>query len=341
MKRNLKDMGLDALIAYMNENGLPKFRAMQVFQWIMRDVENISEMTDLPKGLLEKLQEDFVLERATILEKQESRLDGTIKYLFGLSDGNGVEAVFMDYKHGNSLCISTQAGCRMGCTFCASGINGLSRNLTQGEMLEEILAVQRDTGKRVDSLVLMGTGEPFDNYDNVMGFLRAIIHPKGVNLGQRHITLSTAGLVEGIRRFTEEGLQCNLAISLHNPFDEERSEIMPINRKYNIENLLEACRDYTEKTKRRVTFEYALISGKNDTPRHGEMLGKLLRGMLCHINLIPVNNVTESGFTKPKKEDLQHFMKILEGYGISTTVRRELGADIDAACGQLRLKHKV
>lgn len=338
MKIDLKDRCISELEEYLVKKSLPKFRAGQIFQWIMRDVAEIEEMTDLPKGMKTELNEDFRIFRAEILKKQVSKLDGTTKYLFGMEDGNAIEAVFMEYKHGQSLCISTQAGCRMGCSFCASGINGLDRNLTAGEMLEQILAVERDTGKRVDSLVLMGTGEPFDNYENVMKFIRMIIHPKGLNLGQRHITISTAGLVDGIKNFTEEKLQCNLAISLHNPFDEERMEIMPITKKYSIRELLNACKSYIEVSHRRVTFEYALIKGKNDEERHARELGKLLKGMLCHVNLIPVNNVLEANFVKTSQGDIKHFAEILEGYGIATTIRRELGADIDAACGQLRLK---
>jgi len=338
LKADLKNFSIEDLEAYLVEKKQPKFRASQIFQWIMRDVSEIEEMTDLPKSLKIDLKEDFCVFRAEILKKQVSKLDGTTKYLFGMEDGNAIEAVFMDYKHGQSLCISTQAGCRMGCSFCASGMNGLDRNLTSGEMLEQILAVQRDTGKRVDRLVLMGTGEPFDNYENVIKFLRMIIHPKGLNLGQRHITISTSGLVDGIKRFTEEKLQCNLAISLHNPFDEERTEIMPITKKYSIKVLLEACKSYMEATHRRVTFEYALIKGSNDEERHAKEFGRLLRGMLCHVNLIPVNNVLEAKFQKSSAEDIKHFAEILEGFGIATTIRRELGADIDAACGQLRLK---
>ena len=338
MKTNLKNLSLSEIESYLKRNNLPKFRGIQIFQWIMRDVTDIDEMTDLPKDMIINLKEDFKIYKSEILSKQISMIDGTIKYLFEMEDGNAIEAVFMDYKHGNSLCISTQAGCRMDCKFCASGVNGLDRNLTAGEMLEQVLAVQRDTGKRVDSLVLMGTGEPFDNYLNVMKFIRNIIHPKGINLGQRHITVSTSGIIPAIMEFAEENLQCNLAVSLHNPFDSERSEIMPINKKYNVEILMEACREYVEKTHRRVTFEYALIKDKNDGERHARELARLLKGMLCHVNLIPVNNVLEANFSKSSPEDIKSFADILENHGISTTVRRELGADIDAACGQLRLK---
>lgn len=336
--RDLKDMSLPEIEAYLVEKGLPKYRGVQIFQWIMRDIADIDEMTDLPKDMKLGLQSDFYIYRTEIKNRQKSKLDGTIKYLFAMEDGNAIEAVSMEYSHGHSLCISTQAGCRMGCSFCASGINGLDRNLTSGEMLEQLLAVQRDTGKRVDSLVLMGTGEPFDNYENVLKFLRSIIHPRGLNIGQRHITISTSGIVPKILDFAQEDLQCNLAISLHSPFDEERTEMMPINKKYNISELIEACRKYIEITHRRVTFEYALIKDKNDGERHARALGKLLKGMLCHINLIPVNNVVEANYKKTGTADTKHFAEILESFGISTTVRRELGADIDAACGQLRLK---
>ncbi len=341
MKRNIKDLDILEIENFIKMIGEKKFRTDQIFKWIYSDISDFEEMSDLPKTLRLKLADEFDIKKAEIQRKQVSRVDGTIKYLLKLSDEVLIETVSMQYKHGHSVCISTQAGCRMGCTFCASGLNGLERNLTPGEMIEQIMLVQRDTGVRVDSLVLMGTGEPFDNYSNVMKFLRNLIHPIGLNIGQRHITISTAGIVPGILNLSNEGLQINLAISLHNPFNEERSEIMPINKKYPIDMLIATCKNYYAVTKRRVTFEYALIMDLNDSERHAAELVKLLSGFDCHINLIPVNEVIESGMHKSKADVVNKFFNYLKGKGLNVTIRRELGNDIDSACGQLRLRHKV
>ena len=338
-KKNIKDLGFDELEIYIKENRLPRFRAAQVFEWIYKDAASFREMTNLPKNLIEQLEGDFYIGRAYIAAMQHSKTDNTRKYLICFEDGNAVECVLMDYSYGKTLCISTQFGCRMSCEFCASTTGGLIRSMTSGEMLEEVMAVSRDIGERIGNIVLMGTGEPFDNYDQVMKFIRTINHPKGLNIGQRHITLSTSGIVPRIYDFADEKLQCTLAISLHAADDEARSRIMPVNRKYNIEKLMEACRYYINMTNKRITFEYALIKDVNDSIKDAHKLGTLLKGMLCHVNLIPVNKVEGKNFLKASKEKINSFKTALEGFGIETTVRRELGSEIDAACGQLRQKH--
>lgn len=340
MKRNIKDLDINEIETFIKAIGEKSYRAVQIFQWVYRDIADFEEMSDIPKKLRASINEEFEIKRMEILGKQISKIDGTIKYLLKLEDEILIEVVLMQYKHGNSLCISTQAGCRMGCTFCASGLNGLERNLTPGEMIEEVMLVERDSEKRVDSLVLMGTGEPFDNYTNVIKFIRNLIHPSGINMGQRHITVSTAGLVPGILNLSSEGLQINLAVSLHNPFDSERNEIMPINKKYPIDMLVSTCKKYFEITKRRVTFEYALINKLNDTDKHANELAKLLVGFDCHINLIPINEVMETGLKKSNSDEVRRFANNLEKKGLNVTIRRELGSDIDSACGQLRLRYE-
>ncbi|MGE5677535.1 MAG: 23S rRNA (adenine(2503)-C(2))-methyltransferase RlmN [Pseudomonadota bacterium] len=337
--KNIKDLSFEELEAYIIGKGFPKFRAGQIFEWIYKDVEAFDGMTNLPRNLIELLDSEFSIGRAWVATKQVSKEDGTKKYLLGFSDGNAVECVLMDYSYGKTICISTQVGCRMNCEFCASTTGGLVRSLTSGEMLEEVMTVSRDIGERIGNIVLMGTGEPFDNYEQVMKFIKTINHAKGLNIGQRHITLSTSGVVPRIYDFADENLQCTLAISLHAAENEARSRIMPINRKYNIEKLLEACRYYIQVTNKRITFEYALIKDVNDNPKDAHTLGSLLKGMLCHVNLIPVNSVEGKEFTKASKERVNAFRQALEGFGIETTVRRELGSDIDAACGQLRQKY--
>lgn len=339
-RMNIKDLTLEELEAYMAENKLQKFRAGQIFEWIYKDVEGFEQMTNLSKDLIAKLNADFFIGRAEIEVKLVSKEDNTRKYLLKLADGNAVECVLMEYNHGRTICISTQIGCRMDCAFCASAIGGLTRHMTSGEMLEEVMAVSRDIGERISNIVLMGTGEPFDNYNEVMKFLRTINHPKGLNIGQRHITISTSGLVPKIKEFADEQLQCNLAISLHASDNPTRNTLMPINKKYKIDELLEACRYYIKKTNRRITFEYALIKGINDSEQNAEKLAGLLRGMLCHVNLIPINKVEEKAFDKAPKQSVDRFKSILERSGVETTVRRELGSDINAACGQLRKKYE-
>ena len=339
---NLKDLRPAELENFIKELGEPKFRAKQVFQWLYKDggVTEWDQMTNVPKSLREKLAAQASLGILKKLQVQQSKLDGTRKYLFELEDGNCIESVFMKYKYGNSICVSSQAGCRMGCKFCASGMDGLVRDLTPGEIIDQLLAAERDTGERINHVVVMGTGEPFDNYENLSTFIRLLHDPAGLNLSLRNITVSTCGLVPGIRQFAEDFPQVNLAISLHAPNDEIRSRTMPVSKAYPMPELLQACREYAEKTGRRVTFEYTLIKGVNDQPEHAAELVQRLKGMLCHVNLIPLNIVEESGFDTTAKKDAVNFQSMLEAKGIPATIRRELGDDIDGACGQLRLTNK-
>lgn len=339
---NLKDMQLAELENFIKELGEPKFRAKQVFQWLYKDggVTDWGQMTNVPKALREKLAKEASLGILKSLQVQKSKLDGTRKYLFELKDGNAIESVFMKYKYGNSICVSSQAGCRMGCKFCASGMDGLVRDLTPGEIIGQLLAAEKDTGERINHVVVMGTGEPFDNYDNLSSFIRLLHDPNGLNLSLRNITVSTCGLVPGIQKFAEDFPQVNLAISLHAPNDEIRSRTMPVSKAYPMPQLLAACREYAEKTGRRVTFEYTLIKDVNDQPEHAAELSQRLRGMLCHVNLIPLNTVKESGFATTAKKDAESFRAMLEAKGIPATIRRELGDDIDGACGQLRLTNR-
>ena len=336
-KTDLKNMTRDEIKAFMKEMGLPAFRGEQIFTWIHGGAVSFDEMTNLPQKLREQLSEQCMITCHEIARVQSSKTDGTKKYLFRLADGNTIESVFMKYKFGNSICVSTQAGCRMGCRFCASTIGGLCRNLTAAEILEEILAVQRDTGERISNIVLMGSGEPFDNYDNVTKFLELVHDPKGLNLSLRNITLSTCGILPNMRRFGDEFPQVNLAVSLHASNSELRSTLMPINKKYPMDELMEVCREHVEKTGRRITFEYTLVKGVNDKDENLGQLTKLLGGMNCHVNLIPMNPVSERDFKGTDRRFAEEFCKKLEKKGIQATVRRELGSDIDAACGQLRL----
>lgn len=338
-KINLKNMTLKEMEVFFESIGEKKFRAKQVYQWLYRGVCSFDEMTDLSKELREKLHIYAEVGNLKLIQAQSSKADGTKKYLFGLEDGNSIESVFMKYKHGNSICISSQAGCRMGCRFCASTIGGLCRNLTAGEIIDQIVSVEKDTQEKISNIVVMGTGEPFDNYDNLSKFIHLVNSKEGLNIGMRSITVSTCGIVPKIEEFAKDFPQANLAISLHAPNDEIRNMTMPINKKYDMEKLLEACHDYVKDTGRRITFEYALVSGVNDQPVHAEELSKRLRGMLCHVNLIPLNSVTESGLNGSSRAHALEFKDKLEKLGITTTVRRELGSDIDAACGQLRLKN--
>ncbi len=319
------------------EMGEPKFRARQLFEWIhKKHAADFVEMTNLPKTLREKLESTAKLSRTEVAQKLVSQKDGTRKYLFVLENGSVIESVLMKYEYGNTVCISTQAGCRMGCRFCASTLEGVERNLTAGEMLSQVYEIQKDCGERVSGVVLMGSGEPLDNYENVLKFLRLINDPKGQNMGQRHITLSTCGLIDKIYELAEENLQITLAVSLHAPNDGIRNSIMPVSKANPMDKLLAACRAYAEKTKRRITFEYAMMQGVNDSDACARELAGRLRHMLCHVNLIPVNDVKERAFVKSSDERVRRFAVILQENSVETTVRRRLGSDIDAACGQLR-----
>ena len=318
--------------------GEQKFRAGQVFQWLSRGTRDFEEMSNLSKVLREKLKENYELYRPKVLSKQVSKLDGTIKYLWELKDGNAVETVVMSYKHGNTVCISTQVGCRQGCAFCASTIGGLVRCLEPGEMLDEVLYSQLDSGKEISNIVLMGIGEPLDNFDNVMRFLQLVNHPKGMNIGMRHISLSTCGLTERFDELAERDLQLTLSVSLHAPDDETRSKLMPANRGRGVEQLIECCRKYYDKTGRRISFEYAMIDGVNDTEYHARLLARHARYVGAHVNLIPLNHVEERQFRPSTPEHMKAFIKILEDEGVNVTVRRKLGGDVDASCGQLRRK---
>lgn len=336
-KRDIKSDTLEQLTAYLGELGLPKFRAGQLYSWLHeKRVATFAEMSNLPAGLRSQLDEKCYINALRIKKKLVSRLDGTVKYLYELRDGNCVEAVLMSYHHGDSLCISTQVGCRMGCKFCASTLAGRVRNLTAAEMLDEVYTAQADSGRRVDGVVLMGIGEPLDNFDNVMAFLEILSSKEGLNLSLRHVSLSTCGLVEQIRALAKRKLQLTLSVSLHAPNDAIRSQSMPINQKYPMAELLAACRDYFQETGRRISFEYALIAGVNDSPECAAELAARLRGMGAHVNLIPVNEVAETGYRRGDRAGIEAFRSRLEQLGVNATIRRELGADIAAACGQLR-----
>ncbi len=337
---DLKSMLPAEIEEYLVNIGEKRFRAKQIFRWISAGETEIDNMTDLSVALREKLKADCFITEAKIVSKLVSKIDGTVKYLFELADGEKIETVFMRYKYGNTVCVSTQAGCRMGCTFCASPLNGFRRNLTPAEILEQIMAAMRDTGERVKGVVLMGIGEPLDNYDNVIRFLELVHHPDGLNISHRHISLSTCGLVDKIDRLGDEKLQITLSVSLHAPNDDIRRATMPVARKYPYETLIDGCKRYIEKTNRRISFEYALIAGVNDSDANAHQLGKTLSGMLCHVNLIPVNEVKERGYKKSTREQVARFTEILNTYKINTTVRRKLGGDINASCGQLRAEHR-
>lgn len=333
---DLKSMNLEELTSFFKELGEPAFRAKQVFQWMHRGATSFDEMSNLSKALREKLTDQCYLTKPQVERKQVSAIDGTIKYLWRLMDGNCIETVLMRYKHGNTVCISCQVGCRMGCAFCASTLGGKIRNLTPSEMLDQVLFTQLDSGEPISNIVLMGIGEPLDNYDTVMRFLHLVNHPDGLNIGMRHISLSTCGLVEKIDKLAELGLQLTLSVSLHAPDDETRSKIMPVNRSVGVERLMDTCRRYFQTTGRRISYEYAMIDGVNDSDRQADLLASLLKGMPGHVNLIPLNDVAESPL-KPSKR-VTAFQKRLESHGVTVTVRRKLGGDIDASCGQLRRK---
>lgn len=335
---DLKSMDLSELTQFFVEQGQPKFRAEQVFAWIHRGATSFDEMSNLSKEFREKLKKTAYITYAECFRKQVSKRDGTIKFLWRFPDGNAVESVFMEYKHGNTVCISTQVGCRMGCRFCASTIGGKIRDLTAGEMLEQVLRAQCNTGKKVSNIVLMGTGEPFDNYENVRKFLSLVNHPKGMGIGMRHISISTCGLCDGIRRLGEENLQVTLSISLHAPDNATRDQLMPVNKKYPVEELISACKEYYAKTSRRISFEYTMIQGVSDTDAAAHKLAGLLKGFPCHINLIPLHRVEGRNLKPSTVQAITRFIKILEQNGLTVTVRRSLGEDIDAACGQLKSK---
>lgn len=333
---NILDLTLQELKKWMKDNSESEFRAKQVFDWIYKNVWVFSEMKNLPEALKNKLDEAFIIGIPEVVQVLSSDSDDTKKFLLKYADGNVIEAVLMKYIHGNSICVSTQIGCKMGCKFCASTVGGVVRNLTGGEILAQVLTVQKYIGDRISNVVLMGSGEPFDNYDNVLKFLSLVNADYGLNIGQRHITLSTCGLVPRIYDFAEADLQVTLAISLHAPNDELRKSMMPVAYKYSVEELIKACRDYVEKTNRRITFEYSLVKGVNDSPEQARELIQLLKGLLCHVNLIPVNEVRENSFKKSTSENIKVFYNILTSFGIETTIRKEMGSDINAACGQLR-----
>ena len=334
--QDLKSMTLEEMTAALKAMGQPSFRGKQVFTWLHKGVTSFDEMTNLPKDLRDKLKSAFTLTVPKVARKQMSKQDGTIKYLWKLSDGNCIESVLMRYHHGNTVCISSQVGCRMGCAFCASTVAGKVRDLTPAEMLDQVLFTQLDSGLEISNIVLMGIGEPMDNLDTVLRFLELVNHPDGMNIGMRHISLSTCGVIPGIRRLADLGLQLTLSVSLHAPDSETRSKIMPVNRAYDVEKLFDACHDYFKKTGRRVSFEYAMIDGVNDQDWQADLIAAKLKGMPGHVNLIPLNDVVESPF-KPSKR-VAAFQKRLESHGITATVRRSLGGDIDASCGQLRRK---
>ncbi len=336
---NIKSMTLTELQGAMKELGQPAFRAKQVYTWLHKGVRSYEEMTNLSKDLRQSLSEAYPIYTPKVLRRQESQKDGTIKYLWELSDGNCVETVLMRYSYGNTVCISTEVGCRMGCAFCASTIGGLVRRLEPQEMLDEVLFTQIDAGLPVSRVVLMGIGEPLDNFDNVMRFLELINSPEGMNLSMRHISLSTCGLVPKIDELAKRKLQISLAISLHGPNDEIRNKIMPVNRAYPMEELLAACRRYYEATSRRIHFEYAMIDGVNDRERDAREILRRMKGLPAHFNLIPLNHVEESPLKPSSRAAVARFQKLLEEGGITATVRRTLGGDIDASCGQLRRKH--
>ena len=337
MRIDIKSLDFEELNNLVLELGEKSFRAKQIYEWLhVKLVHSFEEMSNLSKNLRDKLNEKCFLTALKPVEILTSKVDGTKKYLFELQDGNIIESVLMRYHHGNSVCISTQVGCRMGCKFCASTLDGLERNLLPSEMLDEIYSIQKDIGERVSNIVLMGSGEPLDNYDNVMKFLKLISDDYGLNISQRNITLSTCGLVPKIYELADSQVQITLAISLHASEDETRKELMPVAKAYKIDEILKACNYYFDKTGRRLTFEYSLVSGINDTVEGAVRLGELLKGINCHVNLIPVNPIKERDFKQSEKQAIEKFKNKLEKYGINVTIRRKMGRDINGACGQLR-----
>ena len=335
---NLGDLTKEHLKNYIMQKDLPSFRAGQIFKWIHSGIENADEMTNIPAKMRDMLSGEFEIFLPQVYKKLVSNIDGTVKYLFRLSDGNIIESVVMDYHHGKSICISSQVGCRMGCSFCASTLHGLSRNLSPFEIEGQVLRAQKDLGKKISNIVIMGIGEPLDNYSNIISFIKNINDPDGSNIGLRHITLSTCGLADKIYDLADEELPINLAISLHAPTDALRRDLMPVAKAYSLDALMKACDYYFEKTHRRITFEYALVKGKNASFEEAKQLKDLLGSRNCHVNLIPVNPVTERNNIRTNEKETRDFHKHLTALGINSTVRRELGADINASCGQLRNK---
>ena len=336
----LKNLTEEEMVEFILSLGEKKFRAAQVYSWVYKNIRDFDEMKKVPKSLRDKLRDKSIIGNLDIELKLESKIDNTKKYLFLLNDGNIIETVAMDYDSRLTVCVSNQVGCRMGCNFCASTIGGLSRHLEAWEILDQIMKVQEDLGKRVSNIVMMGSGEPLDNFDNSMRFLKLVNEKNGLNIGNRHITLSTCGLVDRILELADMQIPINLAISLHSPYDEERKEIMPIAKKYTIKELMDACRYYISKTNRRVTFEYALIKDKNNTDREAKKLVELLRGMLCHVNLIPINPIAERDYEKPNIEYINKFKNYLDKNKIPVSIRNSMGSDISGACGQLRRDYK-
>lgn len=340
-KMDLRSLTPEKLKIELEKIGEKPFRAKQIYSWLhQKQVTSFDEMTNLSKALRKKLENSYIIKNLKIVEKLVSKEDNTIKYLFDIGDNIVIESVLMRYSYGNAICISSQAGCRMGCTFCASTVDGLERNLLPGEMAGQIYEIQRDIGERISNVVIMGSGEPLDNYDNVIDFLEIIHSKEGNNLSHRHITLSTCGLVDKIYNLAKENLQITLAISLHAPNNDIRQRTMPIAKRYDFASLITAAKDYANTTKRRVTFEYALIKGINDRDKDARELSSRLKGIMCHVNLIPINDVKENNYIKSTEENIKHFAEILQSSGIETTIRRKLGSDINAACGQLRKSYK-
>ncbi|WP_304205903.1 23S rRNA (adenine(2503)-C(2))-methyltransferase RlmN [Peptostreptococcus russellii] len=336
----LKNLTEKEMKDFLVSIGEKKFRGSQIFSWIYKNIRDFDEMNNIPKSLREKLKETSIIGNIDIELRLESEIDNTKKYLFLLNDGNIIETVAMEYDNRVTVCVSNQVGCRMGCRFCASTIDGLERNLEAWEILDQIMKVQEDLGKRVSNVVMMGSGEPLDNFENSKKFLELVNEENGLNIGYRHITLSTCGLVDKIYELADLEIPINIAISLHSPFDDERQEIMPVAKKYSIDEIIKACNYYISKTNRRITFEYSLIKGKNDSDREAKKLVELLRGMLCHVNLIPINPIEERDFEKPDMEYINRFKNYLDKKNIPVTIRNSMGADISGACGQLRRKVK-
>lgn len=337
--KNIKDCNLEELKAELLSIGEKSFRAEQIFKWLYIDkVKSFDEMTNLSLDLRKKLNENYDICNFKIIKKLESK-DGTKKYLFGLSDENAIESVLMEYHFGKTVCVSSQIGCKMGCKFCASTGIPFERNLTSGEIVEQIIAIEQDTNSKISNVVFMGIGEPMDNYDNVLNAIKILNNPKGLNIGARHISVSTSGVVPRIYQFADENIQCTLSISLHSANNETRSSMMPVNNAYNIQELMKACKYYIDKTNKRISFEYALAKDNNDNLKDADELISLIKGMLCHVNLIPINKIENGKYTKSSLENIIKFRDYLNEHGIVATIRRELGSDIDAACGQLRRKN--
>lgn len=339
-KLDICSMNLESITQLVADLNQPKFRSLQLFKWLQSGVQSFDEMTNIPIALRKQLEEIGYIATVKPLRKYVSQIDGTVKYVYELYDGELIESVLMKYEHGYTVCISTQVGCRMGCRFCASGLYGLTRNLTASEMLAQITFAQRDNNIRISNVVMMGMGEPLDNFDNSVKFLQLVSDENGLNIGLRHISLSTSGVVSGIKHLAEYNFPITLSISLHAPNDEIRNRTMPVNKKWNIDALLRACREYQKVTTRRISFEYALIEGINDSDFCAKELAQRLKGIMCHVNLIPANPVKENSFKKPDRKAIIAFQKKLEDFGVNATIRRTLGADIDASCGQLKKKTK-